>query len=136
MKVNAKIRFNYGKKVFYPGDEIEMTDKDAKLLAAAGRITLDAPAAADSSKASQKRAGGAGAAAKRGAKAETSGDARSARNAPVESTGEADTGDGTKDEANEAKTGAAKKARGGYKRRDVRATGERGPDDASDTGDE
>jgi hypothetical protein len=40
MKVIAKQRMPYGKRQYQPGEEIEMSDKDAKLLAATGRVSL------------------------------------------------------------------------------------------------
>jgi hypothetical protein len=129
MKVKAKIRFNYGKKVYYPGDEIEMNDKDAKLLSAAGRITLDDAQNADSAKTSQKCAGDADGSARRGAKADAPEAAGGARNEPAERSA-------ADEERDDAKGG--KKARGGYKRRDMRATDERAddPDNAGADGDE
>jgi hypothetical protein len=140
MKVQAKIRFNYGKRQYFPGDDIDMPDKDAKLLSAAGRITIPEAAAtsetAAGAKASAKRAGGAGAAAKRSAKAETSEDARGAKNAPAEPTGESDDSDDAKTGASGRKMTKNEAKSGGYKRRDVRATDDRGSDDAGATGDE
>ena len=133
MKVKAKMRFNYGKRVYFPDDDIDMPDKDAKLLAAAGRITIPEPADAPSAKTSRKRAGDAGAAAKRSTKAETSGDARSAKNAPAETNEPPPKDDSAADEAKETKSGKKTSKSGGYKRRDVRATEDRG-DDAGDTG--
>ena len=129
MKVKAKIRFNYGKKAYCPGDEIEMNDKDAKLLSAAGRITLDDAQNADSAKASQKRGGDAGTPTKRGAKADAPKAAGGARNEPAERSA-------ADDERDDAKSG--KKARGSYKRRDMRATDERAedPDNAGADGGE
>lgn len=124
MKVKAKIRFTYGKKQYVPGNEIEMDEKDAKLLAAAGRIERDDDATTTSPKASQKRAGDARAAAKRSVAAESPEAAGDARKPHPEHSAPADDDD--------AKGG--KKGRAGYKRRDMRASETR--EDSGDTGDE
>ncbi|WP_250518547.1 hypothetical protein [Caballeronia sp. ATUFL_M1_KS5A] len=44
MKVKAKRAMSYGNRHYATGDEIEMTDKDAKLLAAVNRVSLHAEA--------------------------------------------------------------------------------------------
>ncbi|KXU94171.1 hypothetical protein CR51_27245 [Caballeronia megalochromosomata] len=122
MNVKAKIRFNYGKKQYMPGDEIEMDDKDAKLLAAAGRITLDDDVTTNP-KTNQKRTGDARAPAKRTVAAERPENAGGARQPVPERSAPAD---------DDAKGG--KKSRSGYKRRDMRATDTR--EDSGETGDE
>ncbi|SAK63547.1 hypothetical protein AWB80_02880 [Caballeronia pedi] len=40
MKVTANRAFSYGRKQYDKGDEIEMPERDAKLLAATGRILV------------------------------------------------------------------------------------------------
>ncbi|AUT62888.1 DUF7210 family protein [Paraburkholderia terrae] len=109
MKVKAKRALSYGNRHYATGDEIEMSERDAKLLSATGRVAL--PAA--NAPASQKRAGDAPATRKARRKAD-------APEAPTAADAQAD--DAQK---------STKKTRSGYKRRDMRAT-----DDAGDTGDE
>ena len=46
MKVTAKQKMPYGRKLYAPGDVIEMSDKDAKLLLATGRVSMQAEAPA------------------------------------------------------------------------------------------
>ena len=43
MKVKAAKRLSYGRKQYEPGDELDVSDKDAKLLAAVGRVSLTEP---------------------------------------------------------------------------------------------
>jgi hypothetical protein len=128
MKVKAKTRVSYGKKQYFPGEEIEMPDRDAKLLAAAGRVTLDdassPPDARTETKASQTRAGDARAAAKRTVKADAPEAAGDASSAPAERTA-------ASDDDEMAKSGG-KKARGGYKRRDMRAADTREDTDVTE----
>ncbi|WP_250532428.1 hypothetical protein [Caballeronia sp. ATUFL_F1_KS39] len=110
----------YGNKHYARGDEIEMTERDAKLLAATGRVTIAAPETGTVAKTSQKRAGDAGARGKRTVKADAPEAAGDAKNAPAERT---DAGD------DETAKGSGKKARS-YKRRDMRAA-----DTREDSGD-
>ncbi len=46
MKVKAARAMSYGNKHYASGDAIEMTERDAKLLAAVGRVSLHAEASA------------------------------------------------------------------------------------------
>ncbi|BAO89029.1 hypothetical protein [Caballeronia cordobensis] len=130
MKVKAKTRVSYGKKQFFPGDEIEMPDRDAKLLAAAGRVALDgvsAPAdACAATETSQKRAGDVRIAPKQTEKADAPEAAGDARKTPAERTAASD---------DEKAKSSGKKARGSYKRRDMRAADDT-REDSGDTGDE
>ncbi|KAK48374.1 hypothetical protein BG58_33130 [Caballeronia jiangsuensis] len=44
MKVKAKRAMSYGNRHYASGDDIEMTERDAKLLAAVNRVSLQAEA--------------------------------------------------------------------------------------------
>lgn len=122
MKVKAKRALSYGNRHYATGDEIEMRERDAKLLSATGRVAL--PAA--NAPASQKRAGDAPATRKARRKADAPEAPADAGKPPAERTA-TPAADAPADDAQKS----AKKTRGGYKRRDMRAT-----DDAGDTGDE
>ncbi|MCG7403019.1 hypothetical protein [Caballeronia zhejiangensis] len=124
MKVKAKRAMSYGNRKYASGDEIEMKERDAKLLVATGRVALGDAENAAAAKTSQKRSGDARAAEKRTVAVEPREAAGDARKTPAERTGAGD---------DETAKGGGKKARG-YKRRDMRAADTR--EDSGDTEDE